>query len=66
MRQPDRQLVREIAVVVLVKLVALAALWWCCVRDARTPVDTGRAADRLAPAVLSGGSSAQPGETRAH
>lgn len=35
----DRRLVRELVVVVVIKLALLTALWWVFVRDARVTVD---------------------------
>lgn len=43
----DRRLVREILVVVLVKLALLGALWWGFVREARVPVSQGEMATQL-------------------
>lgn len=65
-RQSDRRMAREILVIILIKLFALFVLWWCCVREARLPVDAGRAAERLAPVALTDGRSARSGDTRAH
>ncbi|WP_153117441.1 cytochrome oxidase putative small subunit CydP [Rhodocyclus tenuis] len=53
MQQRDRNLVKDIVFVVIVKLLAIAALWWYFVRDARISVDAPMAADHL-------GASASP------
>jgi multidrug resistance efflux pump len=34
----DRRLVRKLAVVIVIKLIAIFALWWLFVRDERVPV----------------------------
>ena len=47
MRPPDRRLVTEIVVVVLIKIVALVALWVVFVQDRRVPVDPDAARTRL-------------------
>jgi len=49
----ERNLVRDIVLVVIVKLLAIAALWWYFVRDARISVDAPMAADHF-------GASASP------
>jgi hypothetical protein len=43
----DRRLTRHLAIVVLVKLVLLAGLWWAFVRDAQVVVDPASAAQHL-------------------
>lgn len=44
----DRRIVRHLVVAVLIKLIALAALWGLFVRDARVAVDADRVGDRVA------------------
>ena len=39
MNPQDKTLVRKLAVVLLIKLAVLAALWWGFVRDQRVAVD---------------------------
>lgn len=34
----DQRLARELILIVIVKLIAITALWWAVVRDARTDV----------------------------
>lgn len=59
-RAADRHLVREILVVVLVKLALLGALWWGFVREARVPVSQGgMAAQLVAPAAVPAQSAQQ-------
>ncbi|QDF97926.1 hypothetical protein CJ010_16005 [Azoarcus sp. DD4] len=59
-RATDRRLVREILVVVLVKLALLGALWWGFVREARVPVSQGEMATQLvAPPALPAQSAQQ-------
>ena len=43
----DRYLVTQLAIVLLIKLVVLAALWWVFVRDQRVTVDDHRVADQF-------------------
>ena len=45
--RPPNRLLRHLVVAVLGKLVALGALWWVFVRDARVSVDGDGAAARL-------------------
>ncbi len=57
---PGRRLVRHLALAVIVKLAALAALWWVFVRDAHVAVDPDAVAahvgvDAHAPAATSPG-----------
>jgi hypothetical protein len=39
MRLPDRNLRKEIVVILIVKLIAITAIWWAFIRDARVSVD---------------------------
>ena len=48
MRIADRDFIREIVVILFIKLLLLGALWWCFVRDARVPLDAGKVAAQLA------------------
>jgi hypothetical protein len=61
MTTDDRRLLRHLVIAVLVKLAALAALWFWFVRDATVRVDSDRAALRLVSppgrAALSQGNS---------
>lgn len=67
MNRRDREIRREIVLVILLKLLALTALWWCFVRDARVTVDTEEAALRFAVLAPPNGRPAQPpGESSAH
>ncbi|MGD9871404.1 MAG: cytochrome oxidase putative small subunit CydP [Thauera sp.] len=51
MTPTDRRLVREITVVIIVKLMLITALWWAFIRDAKVAVDPGAmAAQVVAPA----------------
>ena len=51
MTPTDRRLVREITVVIVVKLILITALWWAFIRDAKVAVDPGAmAAQVVAPA----------------
>ena len=51
MHPTDRRLVREITLVIVLKLILIIALWWAFVRDAKVPVDPGAmAAQVVAPA----------------
>lgn len=57
MSPDERRLVRHLAWVVVIKLVALTALWWVFVRDQRVSHDAAAAAQHLtapAPAPDSG------------
>ncbi len=55
MIDPDKRLLRRLAVAVLIKLALLAGLWWAFVRDARVVVDAEAIAQRLgAPTQISG------------
>ncbi len=44
MNLADRKLMREIVVVVVLKLVVLTGLWWAFIRDARVTVDAAAVA----------------------
>ena len=48
MNPTDRRLVREITVVIVVKLMLITALWWAFIRDAKVPVDPGAMAAQVA------------------
>lgn len=47
MTSPDRRLLRHIAWVLAIKVVALVALWWLFVRDDRVSVTAGEVAQHL-------------------
>jgi len=47
MTPQDKTLVRKLAVVLLLKLLVLLALWWIFVREQRVAVDTDAAATQL-------------------
>jgi hypothetical protein len=50
----DKSLLRKLALVLVLKLAILLALWWVFVRDQRVAVDdSGVAAQLLQPASLS-------------
>lgn len=42
MNLSDKTLVKKLATVLVIKLVALVALWWFFVRDQHVPVDGNR------------------------
>lgn len=48
MPRDERRLVRHLAWVVVIKLLALVGLWWMFVRDAHVRIDATAAAQRLA------------------
>ena len=51
MNPTDRRLVREITLVIVLKLILITALWWTFIRDAKVEVDPGvMAAQVVAPA----------------
>ena len=51
MHPTDRRLVREITLVIVLKLMLITALWWAFIRDAKVAVDPGAmAAQVVAPA----------------
>ena len=51
MHPTDRRLVREITLVIILKLILITALWWAFIRDAKVAVDPGAmAAQVVAPA----------------
>ena len=51
MNPTDRRLVRDITVVIVVKLILITVLWWAFIRDAKVAVDPGAmAAQVVAPA----------------
>lgn len=62
MDMAERRLVRELVVVVLIKLAVIAALWWVFVREAKVDVDPAAMATRVA-APASSGQQQTPGET---
>lgn len=43
----NRKLVRELVLVVVIKLILITALWWGFVRDAKVPVEAGSIASRF-------------------
>lgn len=47
MTPQDKTLVRKLAVVLLLKLLVLLALWWIFVREQRVAVDADAAATQL-------------------
>jgi hypothetical protein len=51
MNLSDKTLVKKLVTVLVIKLVALVALWWFFVRDQHVPVDGNRVATQfLVPA----------------
>lgn len=44
MNQRERRLRRELILLVIVKLIALTAIWWLFIRDVRVAVDASTAA----------------------
>ncbi len=49
----DKPLARNLALVLLLKLALLLALWWGFVREQRVPVDADKIAAQLLQAVTS-------------
>ncbi len=47
MSNQDRTLLRKLIWTVLIKLIALSALWWLFIRDAQVAVDESSAARQL-------------------
>ena len=47
MNPTDRRLVREITLVIVLKLILITALWWAFIRDAKVAVDPGARATRI-------------------
>ena len=47
MNLTDRRLVREIFIVIVVKLALITALWWVFVRDAKVSVDPSAMAAQI-------------------
>lgn len=47
----DNRLLRHLVTAMLVKLLALAAIWWCFVRDARVGIDTDATSRHVAAAA---------------
>lgn len=43
----NRKLVRELVLIVVIKLILITALWWGFVRDAKVPVEAGSIASRF-------------------
>lgn len=52
---PDKRLLRHLAVAVLIKLAVLAGLWWAFVGDSRVVVDAEVIADRLGTSTQNSG-----------
>ena len=48
----DRRFKREIGVILIVKILAIIALWWWFVRDVRVVVDTTTTAQHLGTSAL--------------
>ena len=46
----DRRLRKELTIILIVKIAAISALWWCFVRDTRVAVDSTSAARHLGTA----------------
>lgn len=57
MTRDERRLRRHLTIAVLLKLAALALLWWAFVRDAGGPVDAERAAAHLGAVTSPQGAS---------
>ena len=53
---PPRPLLRHLSLIVVLKLMALAAIWWFFVRDYRVQVDTDKAVSHVAGPALPGAS----------
>jgi hypothetical protein len=52
MDQRDRRFKREIGVILIVKILAITALWWCFVLDVRVAVDTTTTAQHFGTSAL--------------
>ncbi|THF63341.1 cytochrome oxidase putative small subunit CydP [Pseudothauera rhizosphaerae] len=65
MQLADRKLLREIVVVVVLKLLLITALWWAFIRDHRVEVDVQRMAVH-ASGTSTGGLPNPDGETDGH
>lgn len=65
MNQRDRRLRREIVAILIVKLIAITALWWSFIRDARVTVDVPAAARHFGSAELSVPTPPQQGASNA-
>ncbi len=65
MSPTDHRLLREIVVVILIKLVLLTGLWWAFIRDHKVSVD-GHAMAAHASAGEAGGTPIPDGETDGH
>ncbi len=48
MNLTDRRLVREIVIVIIIKLMLITALWWLFVRDSKVAVDPAAMATQIA------------------
>jgi hypothetical protein len=59
-KRDKARLRQEIILLVIIKLIAIAALWWYCVRDARVTVTPTSAAEHLGAIQRS---PTLPGET---
>lgn len=55
MTRNEKRLLCHLIIAVLIKLVALTALWWVFVRDADVSVDAGRVAEKISGAASSQG-----------
>lgn len=62
MNRTDRKLLRDLVVVVVLKLIVLFALWFAFVRDQRVSVDAGR----VAAVVTSPASNLRSSQGEAH
>lgn len=51
MLNPNKRLLRHLALAVAIKLAVLAALWWVFVRDSRVAVDAELIANRVGTAT---------------
>jgi len=65
MNQRDRRLRKEILVIVAIKLILIAGLWWCFIRDARVTVDSAAAARHLGNHELTASNPPQQGARNA-
>jgi hypothetical protein len=52
---PDKQLLRHLAIAVLIKLAVLTVLWWVFIRDAGVSVDAAAIGARLGATISTQG-----------
>lgn len=55
MTDPDKRLLRNLAIALLIKLAVLSILWWVFIRDSRVSVDAAAIGDRIGATISSQG-----------